>query len=416
MVMLTATLGYAFYYPCRLGLSVVKKPLIDGGILTAEQLGWIGATFLVSYAIGKVLDGFLADHMNLRVLMPLALAMSAGLNLVLGSTTWLWLFIGLWALNAVLQGVGSPASVVVITRWFSPKQRGSMYGIWSTAHALGEGLTYFGVAAVAAATVWRAAFWFPGIVCLFASAAIYLGLRDRPEAVGLPPACPRSSPVEADVPDAEEELPTGRAQLLLLKRPAFWCLGVSAALIFITRYAVNNWGVLYLQEVHGFGLVRAGSLIGLSTVAAVGGCVAYGFISDRLFNARRPPVTLIFGIVEILSLLLIFYGPKGNTPVLAVGLILYGFTLSGLLAVIGGLFAVDIAPKKAVGAAVGLVGLFSYVGAGAQELLSGYLIGRGTTMVDGVRHYDFSIATLCWVGASVLSAILVAFLWRVKTT
>ena len=118
--------------------------------------------------------------------------------------------------------------------------------------------------------------------------------------------------------------------------------------------------------------------------------------------------------MEILSLGLVFFGPQGNTWVLGAGLLIYGFTLSGLLAVLGGLFAVDIADKRAVGAAMGFIGAFSYLGAGVQELVSGYLIEQGTTMVDGIRHYDFSTAVAFWVGASVVSAILAATLWRVE--
>ena len=41
-VMLAITLGYGFIYTCRLGLSIVKKPLIDAGIFTIDELGMIG--------------------------------------------------------------------------------------------------------------------------------------------------------------------------------------------------------------------------------------------------------------------------------------------------------------------------------------------------------------------------------------
>jgi OPA family sugar phosphate sensor protein UhpC-like MFS transporter len=42
-VFLSATFGYGLYYVCRLSLSVVKKPLVDGGILTENELGIIGS-------------------------------------------------------------------------------------------------------------------------------------------------------------------------------------------------------------------------------------------------------------------------------------------------------------------------------------------------------------------------------------
>jgi sugar phosphate permease len=49
-IMLAITLGYGFIYTCRLGLSIVKKPLIDGGIFTVEELGMIGAALFYGYA------------------------------------------------------------------------------------------------------------------------------------------------------------------------------------------------------------------------------------------------------------------------------------------------------------------------------------------------------------------------------
>jgi len=88
--------------------------------------------------------------------------------------------------------------------------------------------------------------------------------------------------------------------------------------------------------------------------------------------------------------------------------------LSGLLAALGGLFAIDISPKNAAGAAMGFIGVFSYLAAGVQDQISGYLIGQGTTMVDGVRHYDFTNAILFWIGGSVVSLILASTLWRAK--
>ena len=139
-------------------------------------------------------------------------------------------------------------------------------------------------------------------------------------------------------------------------------------------------------------------------------------ISDNLFKARRPPVTLIFGIIEILSLFVIFFTPPGHPVIITLSFIVYGFTLSGLLAALGGLFAIDIASKKAAGAVMGFIGVFSYVGAGIQDQISGYLIERGVTMMEGVRHYNFENAIIFWIGGSVISMILAATLWNAKVT
>ena len=61
-----------------------------------------------------------------------------------------------------------------------------------------------------------------------------------------------------------------------------------------------------------------------------------------------------------------------------------------------------------------LVGVFSYLAAAIQENVSGVLIDRGTTIVDGVRHYNFNAPIAFWIGCSFVSAALSATLWRVR--
>ena len=63
------TLAYTLYYVCRGTLGVVKQPLIDGGVLTAGQLGLISSAFYFVYAVGKFSNGFIADYCNIRRFM-----------------------------------------------------------------------------------------------------------------------------------------------------------------------------------------------------------------------------------------------------------------------------------------------------------------------------------------------------------
>ena len=64
--MIAITLGYGVIYTCRLALGVVKKPLIDAGIFGPAELGLIGSALFYTYAIGKLTNGFLADHANMK--------------------------------------------------------------------------------------------------------------------------------------------------------------------------------------------------------------------------------------------------------------------------------------------------------------------------------------------------------------
>ncbi|HKU14878.1 MAG TPA: MFS transporter [Steroidobacteraceae bacterium] len=411
-VMLAITLGYGVIYTCRLALGVVKKPLIDSGIFGPAELGLIGSALFYTYAIGKLTNGFLADHANMKKFVAAGFVLSALCNFGMGFSTLVWLSALLWGLNGWFQSLGAPGGVVALTAWFSNRERGRYYGIWSTAHSLGEGLTFIGVGTVVALLGWQWGFWVPALAGIATAVMAYALLQDRPRTLGLPTVADWRNDHYA----GSQQQPGGgvfRTQLSILKIPAIWVLALSSATVYVTRYAINSWGVLYLQEARGYSLPLAGTLLMVSTIAGMAGAVAYGFISDKLFNARRPPVNLLFAIFELSGLLLIFFGPA-TLPWLVAGMILFGVGLTGLVTSLGGLFAVDICPKRVAGAAMGLIGIFSYIGAAIQENVSGQLIERGMTLVDGVRTYDFSTVIWFWIGSSFVSMLLAASLWRVR--
>jgi OPA family sugar phosphate sensor protein UhpC-like MFS transporter len=410
-VMLAITLGYGVIYTCRLALGVVKKPLIDGGIFGPAELGVIGSALFYTYAIGKLTNGFLADHANMKKFLAAGFLLSALCNIGMGFSTVVWASALLWGLNGWFQSLGAPGGVVAMTAWFSNRERGRYYGIWSTAHSIGEGLTFIGVGTVVAVLGWHWGFWVPALAGIAVAAMAYALVQDRPRTLGLPTIADwRNDHYFGSTSPGGNVF---RTQLSILKIPAIWVLALSSATIYVTRYAINSWGVLYLQEARGYSLPLAGTLLMISTIAGMAGAVAYGFISDKLFNARRPPVNLLFAIFELAGLLLIFFGPA-TLPGLVAGMILFGVGLTGLVTSLGGLFAVDICPKRVAGAAMGLIGIFSYIGAAIQENVSGQLIERGMTIVGGVRTYDFSTVIWFWIGSSFVSMLLAASLWRVK--
>ena len=410
-IMIAITLGYGVIYTCRLALGVVKKPLIDAGIFGPAELGMIGSALFYTYAIGKLTNGFLADHANMKRFLAAGFALSAICNFAMGFSTAVTLSVVIWGLNGWFQSLGAPGGVVAMTAWFSNSERGRMYGIWSTAHSIGEGLTFLVVGTIVAVLGWHWGFLIPAMFGLATAAMAYVLVQDRPPTLGLPTVAEwRNDHYVAPSLQTKSVFAT---QLSILKIPAIWVLALSSATIYVTRYAINSWGVLYLQEARGYSLPMAGTMLMISTLAGMVGAVAYGFISDTVFKARRPPANLLFAILELIGLGLIFFGPT-NTAMTIAGLVLFGMGLTGLVTSLGGLFAVDICPKRVAGAAMGLIGIFSYIGAAVQENISGHLIEQGMTFIDGVRTYDFATVIWFWIGSSFVSMLLAASLWRVR--
>ena len=408
-VMLAITLGYGFIYTCRLGLSIVKKPLIDAGIFSIEELGMIGAALFYGYASGKFINGFLSDYFPPRIFFSLSIFLAAIINIFMGISTYLWLAVTLWAFNGFFQGMAAPASVVTITNWFSYSERGRCYGIWNASHSIGEGITFYVIAAIVVAYGWQWGYITPGILCIGVSAWAYSFLKNAPTTIGLPDV----DTWKNEKSENSIEKSTWVTQKIMFGIKAIWIVALSSALMYITRYAINSWGILYLQEARNYSLTEAAFFMSINTLAGIFGSIAYGFVSDKFFDARRPPANLIFAVVEIAALIMIFFGPS-NEIIQIIAFAMYGATLSGLMASLGGLFAVDIAPKGATGAAMGFVGIFSYLGAAMQESVSATLISNNSQIINDQRIYDFESAIIFWIGSSVMSLILAASLWKTK--
>lgn len=407
---LSVTFGYGFYYTCRLPLSVTKKPLLDSGVLDTAQMGTVGMALLVGYAAGKLLNGFFADHVHLRRFMVTGMVASALLNLGFGVNSALPVFVALWGANGYVQAMGAPSSGVTIAHWFSDRERGTRYAIWCVSHNIGEGITFAGTALLVAAFGWRWGFLGPGLNGLLIALVLRFTMTDRPRGLGLPPIAEYMN--DRAPSQREMSVPVGALQREVLRNPHVWILGLGSALMYVARYAVNNWAMLYLQLEKGYGDIEAGFVVGLFPIVGSLGSLSSGWISDRFFSSRRTPATVAAGLLLVVAQLALYFGPPQSPWIDRIAMGTAGFAIGCLLVFLGGLTAMDICSKRAAGAALGVIGGFSYVGAGIQDWVSGTLIkaGKGKDLA-GKTVYDFTRVKYFWIGASVLSTILGATLW-----
>jgi len=420
---LAGTIGYSLYYVARTSLNVVKKPILESGALDAHQLGMIGSALLFTYAAGKFVNGFLADHSNIKRFMAAGLGVSAIANLLVGmlgfsfnngmaitSFMFFLAFAILWGINGWSQSMGAAPAIIGLSRWFPLKERGTFYGFFSASHNIGEFLSFIFVGALVGLAGWQWGFVGSSLAGLLGVLIILFFMHDTPQSKGLPPVEILSS--EAKTVEVKSVSATQKA---VLKNPFVWIIAFSSAFMYVSRYAINSWGVLYLQEVKGFSLAVATQIISINALLGIFGTVLSGWFSDKLFKGKRNAPALIFGVLNTIALCLFVF--SGNSVwVNVLSMILFGIAIGVLICFIGGLMAVDLVPRNASGAALGIVGIFSYIGAGIQDVASGWLI-ENNKIVEGTEvYYDFMPAATFWITASVISFVLALFVWKPKHT
>ncbi|HQL95201.1 MAG TPA: MFS transporter [Candidatus Hydrogenedentes bacterium] len=491
-VFLSILLGYSVFYVCRQSFAITKKAMLDEGILDVQQMGNIGTALLITYAVGKFVNGFLADRANVRRFMATGLMAVAVTVALFGANKYYSLFFLLWGLHGWFQSMGAVPSGVALSQWFSNRERGSWYSFWSASHSIGEGLSLFLTAGVVTWLGWRYGFWAAAALAGVAAMVMYKTLSDRPETCGLPNVADYRNDHASD--QSSVPLTTAQAQREVFRNPYVWIVCLASLAMYITRYGMNSWGVLYLQETKEYSLMAAGGLLSLAKILETVGTVASGFISDIFFKSRRSVVTIASGIFMVGGLALFSVTPStdlGDLPgnmrphlhaegavdpalraALAelgvstddatrfsvsgdekspgwvlrsnswfsgwggcrvvdtgdrlrvfknyqiqhlVGASIYGMGIGCLISFLGGLIAIDICSKKASGAAMGVVGICSYIGATLQEQVSGRLIQAGMTVSEtGATTHDFSAAMTFWMGSAVASLVLSCFLWNAR--
>ena len=414
------TIAYSLYYVCRMSINVVKQPLIDEGILSAGQLGLIGSALLFVYAIGKFLNGFIADYCNIRRFMATGLFISALMNLLMGALglfssmlPMVVIFVSfaiLWGINGWMQSMGSAPGVISLSRWFPRSKRGSYYSLFSSSPYIGEFISYNVLAAVVGWLGWQSGFIVAALAGLAGAAVILLFVSDTPESKGLPSI----QEIAGEQLTKEDKMATKDLQKLVLKHPGIWVIALSSAFIYITKYAIAGWGVLFLQKARGFELASASQVIAFSAIFGIMGTVLAGWLSDKVFKGDRVKPAVLSGIISTSSLILFLF--VGGGFVLNIFYVsLFSLSVGVLYCIVAGLMAVDIVPRKATGAALGVVGISSYVAAGLQDITSGYLIQGFTRQVEGVDIYDFGPVSWFWIIAAVASFVLPVVNWRKMT-
>ena len=172
---------------------------------------------------------------------------------------------------------------------------------------------------------------------------------------------------------------------------------------------MREWGIIFLQEARGYSLTEAGAIVGINPIFGILGTVFSGWLSDAVFKGDRKYPAFVAGILEAIALVLfLFGGPQKWVAILS--MVLFGIAIGVLISFVGGLMAIDLVPRQATGAALGIVGMASYAAAGLQNVVTGLLLDNH--IVDGV--HDFTYASWFWIGSAVVSFLLPILNWKRK--
>jgi len=398
--------GYAFYYFTRKSFVFLLPAVINDLHFDKIQIGMLGSIFYITYGLSKFVNGLWSDRVNPRYVMSFGLIISGIINIIFGFSSSLIFLALLWFLNGFFQGFGWPPCAKLLTHWYSQNERGVWWGIWNTSQTLGSTAVPLIAGGIATYLSWRYGMHFFGIVTILAGFFLLNRLNDVPEKFGLPPV----EEYRNDYPSEKKfnyktKLSTKEIFFkYVLKNKYIWILASAYFLIYVVRITITDWGSIYLTG-KGLSLMSANSCMATLEVGGFAGSLACGWLSDRLFHGKRNPVSALFCLGVILSLLPLIFLHQTSMPIYLICSFLAGFFIFGPQMLIG-IAAAELSHREAAGTSTGFIAIFAYLGAAFSGLPIGYII----------QHWDWSTLLAIILACCLLIGTILSSLWSLKTT
>ncbi|HLV79139.1 MAG TPA: MFS transporter, partial [Chthonomonadaceae bacterium] len=146
-----------------------------------------------------------------------------------------------------------------------------------------------------------------------------------------------------------------------------------------TRYLVMFWAPVYINERLGSGAAEAGILGSMFDLASPIAVLLGGYLSDKVFQSKRMPMSVIALIGTALLLFCFHYLPSTRLA-LGLGFFGIGFLLNIPDSLVSGTAAIDFGTKKGASTASGFINGSGSVGAIVGGTLPGWIqhfIGKG---------------------------------------
>jgi OPA family glycerol-3-phosphate transporter-like MFS transporter len=247
---------------------------------------------------------------------------------------------------------------------------------------------------------WYWVFLVPSMLLAVMFVVDLLLVKDQPSQAGFPDF----DTGDATSKDADKDKPVDFGYLVrrVFSNPVILTIIAAEFCTGFVRQGVMLWFVPFLQEVHHIGhgdaLYTVASL-GI-TVGGICGGLLCGFLSDRVFGSRRPPVAFIFYLAQIVAVLWL-----GHTSSPLMAALLVPFTCMWIFGVHGMLSAtsaMDFGGTKAAATVAGICDGVQYVASG----LTGFALG------GALDRFGWSAWSWMIVPFSIVGALLMTRLWN----
>jgi sugar phosphate permease len=400
--------GYILVYFHRLCPAVVAVDMMRDLHAGGALLGLLGSAYFYPYAIMQLPAGLLSDSWGPRRTITLFFTIAFAGSLLLGfAPSLFWAIVG-----RTLVGLGVSMLFVptmkVLAEWFRIREFATMTAILMAMGGLGSLTAATPLALLSNWMGWRLSFVIVGILTLLVAILVWLFVRDRPADLGWPSPSEPSGPAPPPIGLAE-----GMKKVLTC--PGFWPVAIWFFFDCAVFFSFGGlWGGPYLMQVYRLSKAEAGQILSMIAIGMIVGSPLLSFLSNRVFQGRKPVLVLSSFVVLCLTALLAFY--TDGIPLLGLYMISLGLGIfSSAVVVIGFTTTKELFPVQMAGTSTGLVNLFPFAGGAVFQPVLGYLLERHGRIEGAFTLAGYEEAFLALFVCGIIAFLATLFLQETLT-
>jgi len=376
--------GYVGYYICRGNLSAAFPLMSQEFGYTNAQLGIIASSSEIAYAIGKFINGPMADKIGGRKIFLLGMIGAILANLLFSQMRSITAFIVVWCICRYFLSMGWGGLTKTIGAWYEPERNGTVMGVISLNFQFGGVVaSLFAGGLVALGCSWDKLFIYPALALFFIFLWSVRSSKDSPDdiipGIRFGANAGRKHAIAEIKEDEEGHVDVFQIMRGLLGMRLFQYLLLYSFITTLLRSIFFFWTPKFLVDIGmgaSFAILKSALLPFLGCV----GTVLLGWYTDRFASngdrARAMWIMLIGLVVCMIGIAVMAQGGMvssfyQNWIVILLGL--SGFFLLGPYAMSSGCLTLDIAGPKGAGSCTGLIDGVGYIGGALAAWGAGYV-------------------------------------------
>ena len=375
-IFLLLYISYVTIYVARLNLSMASPAMLEQGVLSALELGFIGSAFSVVYACGRLFNGIIGDRLAPKLLIATGLLLTGATNLLIGFLPPYILILTLWCFNAFGQSMLWSAILRTMTDVYGKEQASGKVPILVSSVSAGNIAGILVSSQLVSTFGISAAFFIPGMLTVLSGLAVLYVL----------PLHSTSGQTQAGVFPFRKLFLDKQIRGILLPSMFHGAM----------KDNISLWMAVYFLSRFSVDLEQSAWYVLLIPTAGLLGRLIYPTCYKLL--GRRENLLSVIGFILCAALAVVLCLPLESPLLAAVCLSLIYAFVSMINTSILSMFPLRFTSKNMVSSVSGITDFATYLGAGIASAVYGFWIE------GGIRGYLYMF--ISWVVLSILSILI----------